>query len=125
LQDNEDEDPTLPAGKLERFVRYGPISLDREKRLVVVAGLRGMASTDANLTDTEVALLAYLMQHPDMALSSRHLARGALGYDIDEAEAQAIVRPHISRLRKKMEPDSAHPRLLRTIRGKGYLLSLE
>jgi DNA-binding response OmpR family regulator len=125
LQADETPDPTIPTVRLERFLRYGPISLDREKRLVVVVGHAERESIDAVLTNTEVALLAYLMQQPETAFSSRDLARGALGYDINETEAQAIVRPHISRLRKRIESDPARPRLIRTIRGKGYILSPE
>jgi DNA-binding response OmpR family regulator len=123
LQAEEEQEAVAPAGRLERFLQSGPISLDREKRLVVVSGTGDAGSTDAELTENEMALLAHLMQHPDTVFSSRDLARSALGYDVGEFEAQDIVRPHISRLRKKIEPDPAHPRLIRTLRGKGYLFS--
>ena len=75
------------------------------------------------LTAHEQALLAFLMRHPETVLSPRELAGGALGYDLSGQEAGDIVRPHISRLRKKIEPDPAQPRLILTVRGKGYMLS--
>jgi two-component system alkaline phosphatase synthesis response regulator PhoP len=80
-----------------------------------------LASLNVELTANEAALLAYLMQHSETVFSCRGLARNVLGYDVDEREAQDIVRPHISRLRGKIELDPAHPRLIRTIRGEGYL----
>jgi DNA-binding response OmpR family regulator len=44
---------------------------------------------------------------------------------LNENEAKSIVHPHIVRLRRKIEQDSKHPGLIRTVRGKGYTLSLE
>ncbi|MBC8445949.1 MAG: response regulator transcription factor [Chloroflexi bacterium] len=106
-----------------RFLRCGPVVLDLEKHLAVVSGPDDAGSLNSELTTSESALLAYLMQYPDTVFTCRQLARAALGYDVSGREAQRIVRPHIFRLRKKIEPDPAHPRLIRTIRGKGYLLS--
>jgi len=111
----------------ERFLRSGPVSFDRVKRLVVVAGSDGpddeaVPSLDAVLTEYEAVLLAFLMERPDRPFSCRELAR-ALGYAVDEHEAQDIVRPHISRLRKKIEVDPSRPRWVRTLRGQGYLFS--
>jgi two-component system alkaline phosphatase synthesis response regulator PhoP len=106
-----------------RLMRCGPVTLDLEKHLVVTSGPDDAGSLNAELSTSEVALLAYLMQHYDSVFSCQQLARAALGYNVSEREAQAIVRPHISHLRKKIEPDPVHSRLIRTIRGKGYLFS--
>jgi DNA-binding response OmpR family regulator len=113
--------PPTPAR--ERLLSADPVTLDRERRLVVVAGGGDTGSHGAELTVTEAVLLAYLMQRPGAALSCGELARSALGYDVTEKEAQGIVRPHICRLRKKIEPDPAHPCLIRTISGQGYLFA--
>jgi DNA-binding response OmpR family regulator len=114
---------TPPVPMPERFLRAGPITLDRERRLVFVAGSGDAGSSRVELSASEAALLGYLMQHPGTVLSCRDLARAALSYDVEEQEAQGIVRPHICRLRKKIEPDPAHPCLIRTISGKGYLFA--
>ena len=106
-----------------RFLRCGPVVLDLEKHRAVVRGPDDTGSLNIELTASETALLAYLMQHPDTVFSCRQLARAALGYDVGKREAQDIVRPHISRLRKKIEPSPPYPRLIHTIRGKGYLFS--
>jgi DNA-binding response OmpR family regulator len=123
LQADEQQQAATPVAPLERFLQCGPVALDREKHLAVVSGVGDTGSLDAELTTNEVALLAYLMQHPETVFSPRELAREALGYEVSGKEAQDIVRPHISRLRKKIEHDPAHPQLVRTIRGKGYLFS--
>lgn len=111
---------TPPAPTPAHLLRAAPIVLDRESGLVVVEGVGDAGNLSAELTLSQAKLLAYMMQRPQDALSCRELARSALGYDVTEREAQEIVRPHISRLRKKIEPDSAGPRLIRTISGHGY-----
>jgi DNA-binding response OmpR family regulator len=121
LQAEEEREMTAAPDRPERFLQGGPVVLDQENRLAVVAGTADTDSLSVELTANEAALLAYLMQHSEAVFSCRQLARAALGYDVSEREAQDIVRPHISRLRKKIESDPAHPRLIRTIHGKGYL----
>jgi DNA-binding response OmpR family regulator len=115
------EAPSAPA---ERFLQRGPVTLDIEKRLAIVSLPDGRA-LQAKLTGNEAALLMYLMQSPDTVYPCRDLARAPLGYDVSEREAEDIVRPHISRLRNKVEADPARPTLIRTIRGRGYLFSAE
>ena len=112
----------VPSGPAERFLQCGPVTLDIEKRLAIVSLPEGRA-LEAELTGNEAALLMYLMQSPDTVHSCRDLARAPLGYDVSEREAEDIVRPHISRLRNKVESDPAHPTLVRTIRGRGYLFT--
>jgi DNA-binding response OmpR family regulator len=112
------------SGPTERFLQRGPMTLDVEKRLAIVASPGGGQTRQAELTGNEAALLAHLMQSPDTVFSCRDLARNSLGYDVSEREAEDIIRPHISRLRNKIESDPAHPTLVCTIRGKGYLFAV-
>jgi DNA-binding response OmpR family regulator len=121
LQAEEESEPPVPLDQAGRFLQCGPVTLDRERRLVVVRADHARSLT-AELTGGEMALLAHLMQHPDTVLPYRELARSALGYDVSEIEAQGLVRPYISRLRKKIETDPERP-LIRTVRGKGYFFS--
>jgi DNA-binding response OmpR family regulator len=123
LQAEEKREAAVASKRADRFLQRGGVTLDREKRLVAVAGAADAPGVDSTLTMNEAALLAHLMLNPDHVSSCRELARDALGYDVTEKEAQDIVRPHISRLRKKIEPDPAHPRLIRTVRGRGYLFT--
>jgi two-component system KDP operon response regulator KdpE len=120
-----DQDPqtgTSPR-RQERFLQCGTVSLDMETRAVVIAGDQTNENHLADLTNSQAAIPAHLMQHPDTTFTCRRLAEDVFGYLVGEREADQIVRPHISRLRRKIEPDPSHPRIIRTVVGKGYLFS--
>ncbi|MFN8454414.1 MAG: response regulator transcription factor [Anaerolineae bacterium] len=76
------------------------------------------------LTQTEFDILATLMAHPNMALDSITLVKYARGYEATEAEARAITRVHVHRLRHKLEIDPANPQYISTIPGGRYLINL-
>ncbi len=110
----------LPAGMpVERFLRAGPLALDRQKRLVVVSSA---PPCTAKLTEGETLVLTSLMGRPEQVLSCRQLARAAWGYDLDEFAAQSLIRPYIFSLRRKIESDPRNPQILLTVRGRGYCL---
>lgn len=95
------------------------VALDRERRQAVI---HGNGRHTVGLTESEEAILGCLLDHPEKVFSCRELVRRALGYvEEDEFTAQTLIRPYISRLRKKVEPDPEHPRWIQTIRGRGYL----
>jgi two-component system response regulator MprA len=106
--------------KLDRFIHAGPVTLDCEKRLVVVGD---MPARTAELTENEMAILAYMMARADQVIPTHELANAALGYDVTDQEAQNIVRPHIFRLRRKLEASPNEPLLICTVRGRGYLFA--
>jgi DNA-binding response OmpR family regulator len=108
---------------VERFLHAGPVSLDRDNRQATLQW-EGK-TTAAVLTASEESILALLMSRPGDVFSSRRIAHEALKYDLNENEAKSIVHPHIVRLRRKIEQDVKHPGLIRTVRGKGYTLSIE
>jgi DNA-binding response OmpR family regulator len=64
------------------------------------------------------------MDQADEVLSCEELAHAAIGYEPDPDEAKSLVRPYIFRLRKKIEDGSGKPSLIRTVRGRGYFLSI-
>jgi DNA-binding response OmpR family regulator len=114
---------TAAPDPAKRIVECGPVTLDREKGLANIALPAGEPGRQVELTRNETALLAQLMQSPDTVFSCRDLARDPLGYEVNEREAEEIIRPHISRLRNKIESDPAHPALICTIHGRGYLFA--
>lgn len=69
------------------------------------------------LSGVEVSLIKALARTPGEAVSRESLARLC---HIDAAERSIDVQ--ITRLRKKIEADTKTPRILQTVRGKGYVL---
>ncbi len=99
----------------------GTVTLDTERRRFTIHS----SATTVELTAAESALLAFMMQHPDHIFSSRELAIQALGYqNLSEIEAKKIIRPHITRLRRKIEADPNHPTFIHTLRSKGYIFQI-
>jgi two-component system response regulator ResD len=107
----------------EQFLEVEGVTLDRKRRIVIVAEREGSDGFSVKLTSCESALLACLMQRPGIAIPCWQLAQEALDYSLGDEEASAIIRPHISRLRKKIESDPTRPRLIHTVRGRRYLFS--
>lgn len=73
------------------------------------------------LTEGEAAVLRVFLNTPRQVLACRDLARLAWEYDLEEIEAQTLIRPYIFRLRQKLESDPNQPNRIRTVRGRGYL----
>lgn len=69
------------------------------------------------LTETETILIQTLAQHAGQPVSREKLAEAS---GIDAGERTIDVQ--ITRLRRKIEENTRHPRYLQTARGKGYLL---
>jgi len=109
------------APRPESLMQAGSLTLDRRRRLVVVTG--NPDEHTAHLTASETALLACLMEYPGAVRSYHELACGALDYDVDDFEAPTIIRPHICRLRKKVQPRPTSAPVIQTVLGRGYLLA--
>jgi DNA-binding response OmpR family regulator len=76
---------------------------------------------ELELTETERRLLGYLAVHRDRVVSKTQILTAIWGYDgFDEN----VVEVNISALRRKIENDG-QSRLLRTVRGRGYVLGAE
>jgi DNA-binding response OmpR family regulator len=90
----------------------GDISLNAKTMEVCVAGRA------VKLTRTEFALLQYLMLNYDTVQSSSDIIANVWGFS-DEAN-EDLVRVTISRLRRKIEPDSTSPRYVVNVPGFGY-----
>lgn len=104
-----------------RYVEAGSLTLDRERHVVVVMPEDGGEGRFAVLTGSEVELLACLIENAGVVVSCRDLA-ARLRYDLRAEEARTLIRPHISRLRRKVEPDPESPALIRTVVGEGYVV---
>ena len=77
----------------------------------------------AELSEREVELLRYLAQN-----HGRAIARDELLASVWQLDPQGIstrtIDMHVARLREKLRDDPAEPRVLLTVRGKGYMLAV-
>ena len=77
----------------------------------------------ARLTAKEFDLLSYFLIRPNKTIAHRELLQAVWGPDYgDELE---YLRVFVNRLRKKIEPDPSHPRLLLTEPWLGYRFVLQ
>ena len=106
--------PTQPA----RRVRFGTKWLDLDSHKLCDED--GAAQT---LTKSEYLLLKAFADHPRRVLSREQLLDLADARDPDAFDRSIDVR--INRIRKKVEPDPANPRFIRTARGIGYIFQPE
>jgi DNA-binding response OmpR family regulator len=58
-------------------------------------------------------------------MDSITLIKYVRGYEATEADARAIARVHIHRLRHKLETDPANPQYVTTIAGGRYIISTD
>jgi two-component system OmpR family response regulator len=98
-------------------IDLGALVIDFSHRTVELAGVV------IALTSTEFAVLAALAQHAGHPLTRESLLQ--LVHGRDDLAFDRSIDVHVSRLRSKLEPDPRQPRLIKTIRGHGYVLSLQ
>jgi DNA-binding response OmpR family regulator len=100
-------------------IEVGPLLLDLRRHGA------SLGNQMISLTRTEFALLTALAQQPDTALSYSMLSEAVYGRAQPEDEARALLRPHIARLRHKIEATSVGGVALVSIRSMGYMLQTE
>ncbi|MCU0883525.1 MAG: response regulator [Beijerinckiaceae bacterium] len=83
--------------------------------------LTGPDSTVLDLTTAEFNLLEALVLRPQRVLSRDTIMDVLKGHDWTPFDRS--IDAMVSRLRRKIEPDPAAPRLVKTVRGVGYMLS--
>jgi len=74
-----------------------------------------------DLTPNEYKLLMTLARYPGRVYSRFELINRVQGYDYEGYERTIDV--HVKNLRKKIEPDPAHPHYVETVIGVGYRLA--
>ncbi|MEI6666547.1 MAG: response regulator transcription factor [Acidobacteriota bacterium] len=78
---------------------------------------------EIHLTHREFELLRYLSDRRSRVVHRTELLKEVWGYP--DAPSTRSVDHAIARLRKKIEPDPAHPRFIHTVHGDGYTLTPE
>lgn len=94
---------------------FGPYRLDQMARRL----LRG--DQDLGLSGAEYDLLKVFIERPNRVLTRDLLLDLLKGYGRDPYDRTIDIR--VTRLRRKIETDPAHPVFIRTVRGAGYLFN--
>ena len=105
-------------GTPNRTVKLGTKWLDLDAR-----ALRDGDGNEHPLTASEFSLLKAFAENPKRVLTRERLLDLAQARDSEAFDRAIDVR--ITRIRKKIEPDPARPRVIRTVRGAGYVFSPE
>ena len=108
--------PADPAGgaAAPRYA-FGPFSIDDAAHRLLRDG------AEVPISGAEYELLLAFVQHPNRVLSRDDLIGWIKGYERDAFDRSIDVR--VTRLRRKIERDPAHPVYIRTVRGEGYLFN--
>lgn len=105
--------PLVPA----RTIQRGDILVDYAQHSISVA------SKKLDLSATEFDLLGYLVRAAPRVVSAQELAAQAQGYGGQSLqEANATLRYHFYRLRRKIKKATGRDDLIKTIHGVGYAL---
>jgi two-component system, OmpR family, response regulator len=104
----------LNGPTLEKF-SVGALSIHPESKEAVFEGMR------VQLSGYEFALIEVLARHAGQPLTREHLLDLAKGSA--EAAYDRSIDVQISRLRHKLGDDPGRPRLIKTVRGVGYVLA--
>jgi DNA-binding response OmpR family regulator len=77
----------------------------------------------AELSEREVELLHYFAAHRGRAISREELLRRVWRIEPQNHSESRTIDMHIANLRAKLRDEASAPRLLLTVRGKGYMLA--
>ena len=99
-------------------IKFGDWVLDTGQRELI--GADGIALP---LSSGEFRLLTALIERPKIALSRNQLLDLTKGRDADLFDRS--IDNHVSRLRKKIEPDPKAPRYIKTVWGGGYIFAVD
>lgn len=109
--------PRQRAPEAER-VKFGEWTLDTGQRELI-----GPDAMAIPLSSGEFRLLTALLERPKMALTRNQLLDLTKGRDADSFDRS--IDNHVSRLRKKIEPDPKNPRYIKTVWGGGYMFAVD
>lgn len=111
--------PALPAHEEHyRYIAFNQWMLD-----IVNRSLLDAQHTNIALSSAEFKFLRFMLLHANRVLSRDQLMEEMHGREAGPFDRSIDLQ--ISRLRQKIEPDHKHPRLIKTLRNEGYILTAE
>ena len=115
--------------RVEAVLRRSPERPNEIEQVPLPEGVADLARREARfndgsrteLSEREVELLRYLATNPGRAISRDEILMRVWRLDPKHLETRTIDM-HIANLRSKLREHAAEPRVLLTVRGKGYML---
>ena len=108
---------TAEMNDTKKIIRFGDFKFDCSQLQLKKMGV------EIDLTQGDYSLLQILLENPNRILPRDYLINQLNDFDRSPFDRSVDVR--VTRLRKKIESDPSSPKYLRTVRGKGYLFSLD
>jgi DNA-binding response OmpR family regulator len=116
--------------RVEAVLRRAPAPPSEPRRVAFAGGLADLDRCEVRfddgrcreLSEREVELLGYLAQHRGRAIPRDEILARVWGLDPAGITTRTIDM-HVARLRDKLGDDPARPRIVRTVRGRGYMLA--
>lgn len=116
--------------RIEAVMRRSPERPIDMERIVFEGGVADLARREirfkngkqCELSDREIELLRYLAGNRGRAIAREEILRRVWRLDPSKIETRTIDM-HIARLREKLGDDPDEPRLISTVRGKGYMFT--
>ncbi len=113
------DESLLPAGPpRSENISFGNWRMARASRLVT-----NHLGQELPLTSKEYKLLGVFVEHPRRVLSRDQLTNKVSGRAWNAYDRS--IDTQIRRLRKKIEDDPGNPKLIKTVRGEGYIFSVD
>ncbi len=101
-----------PAEKSQEPFKFGQVEVNPQTFKLTGKDIQ------IDLSEREIKLLSFFKDHPGQVMSRDELLNAAWG--IDYLGTTRTLDQHIAQLRKKIEPDLSHPKVITTVHGVGY-----
>lgn len=118
LKESEGLDPA-PVSEIQTLTLDNGVMVDLARRDI----WRG--NVHVSLTPTEGKLMKVLLEHRRQVLSHRELVLMVQGYETTDWEAPEVLRPLVSRLRRKLAVFPNGENWITNVRGTGYVFEVK
>ena len=116
--------------RVEAVLRRSPERSSEVRKIALPGGVADLSRSEvrfengqrAALSEREVELLRYLASNPGRAISRDEILLRVWRLD-PKRMATRTIDMHIANLREKLRDDAENPRVLLTVRGKGYMIA--
>jgi DNA-binding response OmpR family regulator len=116
--------------RVEAVLRRSSERPGRINRIPLRSGVADLARCEvrfadgqrSELSEREVELLSYLASHRGRTISRGEILARVWRLDSRRLETRTIDM-HVAHLREKLRDDPAHPKVLLTVRGRGYMFA--